>query len=210
MTHNQIDFWNYKENARHNLATEAELSRHNQSVEGETNRHNVVTESNDTRQVAVNEATVAETSRHNYVMEDIGYYNASNQALQAKAAYLNAQASLANVEVNRTNAESNRINAKASAVNAQTRKEELSETNRHNTTSEGQSERDLWRKESDTKSAIKERNQGVKESKSKTFYNYINGISGGYRNVTSGASDMVNSAANILNGLRSIGGKLFK
>lgn len=209
MTHNQIDFWNYKENARHNLAAEAELSRHNVSVEKETNRHNVATEANDMQQIAVNQATVAETARHNSVMEEIGYYNAQSQALQANAAYLNAQASWANVGVNQQNADSNRITADASASNAQTRRDELAESKRHNKTAEGQSERDLWRKEKDTDSAVEQRKQSIQESKSKTFYNYINGITGGYRNITSGISDVINATSNVvMGGLKSIGGLL--
>lgn len=52
MTHNQIEYWKLQEEKQHNRASE-----------GETQRHNVVTE-------AIGAGTLAESSKHNRVMED--------------------------------------------------------------------------------------------------------------------------------------------
>nr|UVJ88923.1 hypothetical protein [Picobirnavirus sp.] len=103
----QVEYWKYKEGARHNLATESlqsesnaiareqvsvnwftahENQRHNQQQEaiGWTNaneniRHNMVTE-------GIQRDTLNETRRHNRVQEDIGYQNAYANVSQANAA----------------------------------------------------------------------------------------------------------------------------
>lgn len=57
MTSNQINYWNYVENSRHNRAVEIETHRSNVTNERETNRSNLARES--------------ETSRHNLADEQI-------------------------------------------------------------------------------------------------------------------------------------------
>lgn len=66
MTHNQINYWNYKETNRHNVETERETNRHNVVTEGETHRHNVATE-------GIEIGKLQETTRHNMVTEHQGY-----------------------------------------------------------------------------------------------------------------------------------------
>lgn len=103
----QVEYWKYKEGARHNLAAEQlqresnsiaaeqvrvnwftaqENHRHNVQNEaiGWTNaneniRHNMVTES-------ISRGTLDETIRHNRQMENIGYQNAYANVSQANAA----------------------------------------------------------------------------------------------------------------------------
>lgn len=71
MTHNQIDYWNLKENQAHNRATERETYRSNKAKEHlsmseqrETHRANVARE-------GFNLSSLAETSRHNLANEGL-------------------------------------------------------------------------------------------------------------------------------------------
>lgn len=77
MTHNQIEYAKYREDQRHNMATEYETNRNNVAVLAETNRHNVAYETETNRHNVINEnetyrhnfATERETNRHNVVTE---------------------------------------------------------------------------------------------------------------------------------------------
>lgn len=66
MTKNQIDYGNYREAIRSNLARELENYRHNTAVEAETHRSNVFYEGETRRH---NVVTENETHRHNVVSE---------------------------------------------------------------------------------------------------------------------------------------------
>lgn len=78
MTKNQIDYWNYKEVGRHNLATEAETNRHNVVSEEEVHRHNLQTE-------LLTSTANAELQRHNRQGEIQAQANLSEQVRSNKA-----------------------------------------------------------------------------------------------------------------------------
>lgn len=65
MTGNQIAYWNYAENRRHNLEAES-LGRANLSEQG---RHNLATEGLTSRQIALGYGQLAETRRANQARE---------------------------------------------------------------------------------------------------------------------------------------------
>lgn len=76
MTGNQIAYWKYAEDARHNTEAEsqgrqslAESARHNRVTEGETTRHNKATEGLSARQIGLGYAQLAETKRANTARE---------------------------------------------------------------------------------------------------------------------------------------------
>lgn len=210
MTHNQIEYGRLKEDTRHNKVTESETSRHNTVVEVETNRHNLVME--DQGQQVINEnirhnqAAEAETNRHNVATENenvrhnteqesIGYVSAAASmiganaaASQAKTADWNARA---NYVVNSRNATSNERNASSNATNAEANKRNAS-TNAF-----------------DAVTRRKSQEQDAPVKKSQAAKNWSDALTGGYRNVMSGASDIINSVTNVLGtGLKSLGGLL--
>lgn len=93
MTANQIAYWNYVENSRHNLASETEAKRSNLAKERESNRSNVANEVLKGREIDVKQASNLindahyvrsdqETQRHNAVMEN--YYLTGNALRQAE------------------------------------------------------------------------------------------------------------------------------
>lgn len=75
MTQNQINYWNYRETGRHNLATEGETNRHNVVTENETQRHNMVgereTERHNRATEGIDLSKLAETQRHNRASESL-------------------------------------------------------------------------------------------------------------------------------------------
>lgn len=74
MTHNQINYWNYRETGRHNVATENETNRHNVVTEGETKRHNLATE-------GIDLSKLNETTRHNLATEqEMGRHNLESES----------------------------------------------------------------------------------------------------------------------------------
>lgn len=82
VTHNQIDYWKYKEEERHNLATEEDTDIQNR----ETNRHNVATENFNLMNLAEgkrhNLATEVELNRHNIQTEqETNRHNVSTEQL---------------------------------------------------------------------------------------------------------------------------------
>lgn len=99
MTDIQIRYWDYKEGARHNLATEGltqqyntEYGRHNVQTEilgfqtlDESKRHNVQTET-------LGFKNLEETVRHNVESENIGYIQARASSAMASASMIQAQA----------------------------------------------------------------------------------------------------------------------
>lgn len=89
MTKNQIDYGNYREAIRSNLARELENYRHNTAVEQETHRSNVFYEGETRRH---NVATETETRRHNIVSEE-------NEITKAWIAY-NASVTSATISAN--------------------------------------------------------------------------------------------------------------
>lgn len=103
MTSNQILAYNAKETARHNLATEEELTRSNKAKEKENYRHNVATEVNASETLALNRALGnqqnvineqhyqrldSESQRHNRAVEE--ETNRTNVAKEKLTAYSNA------------------------------------------------------------------------------------------------------------------------
>lgn len=79
MTHNQIDYARYREDRRHNRASEKENTRHNTAQEGETLRHNTVTELQTGQ-------TITETNRHNLATESLQDKQIVTQAETARYA----------------------------------------------------------------------------------------------------------------------------
>lgn len=110
MTRNQIEYWNYRETGRHNVATENETNRHNVVTENETERHNRAGENIDI-------SKLAETKRHNLVTEG-----------------QNVDISMANLaETMRHNMSQEDLQRSNLSIDAA----KLNESVRHNTTSEG-------------------------------------------------------------------------
>ncbi len=150
MTHNQIEYANYKESKRHNIAGETELNRHNVVTEYETARHNVETENigwanlsetkrhNQADEVethryhtaneSIERSKLSETTRHNKVSEQIDSYRAANEIAigyqNASTNAYNAQTNRGNMRINEYNANTNRKSALAKAhyeqMNAET------------------------------------------------------------------------------------------
>lgn len=133
MTRNQIEYWNYVENSRHNKATESEQTRANKAKEFENNRANVANEEIQryrnalTRQSNIinadyNSRYLAETNRsnlererYNARMADISAANINLGYAQAANAYdiaqLNYGVGMANVGATYANiAEQSRAN----------------------------------------------------------------------------------------------------
>lgn len=206
MTHNQIDFQNYKETVRHNLvseqettrhnvAYESETNRHNVATEGETNRHNIVSEDQQSQQIAINDASQREQARHNQEMENIGYVNAASGALQAQASW--SQAGAAWQQANVAGA-----NARTKAYEAETGRLAQQETQRNNLR---QNKIEKGKLRNETRSTTSK----IKTDTSQRFSNYVNSITGGYRNVQQGNSSLINSLANVVGaGAKALGGLL--
>lgn len=139
MTHNQIEYANYRESKRHNLAGEAENQRHNVVTEYETARHDVETENlgwanlkettrhdvaeeteihrYHTATEAIERSKVAETSRHNKVTESIDSYRAVNEV---KIGYQNAGSNRIQALASYENSKTNRGNMRINEQNART------------------------------------------------------------------------------------------
>lgn len=133
MTKNQIDYLNYLESQRHNVAGEAETNRYNIVVGNETNRHNLATEGEAARHNKETEAqgrqsnketkrhnkatesltskTLTETNRHNLATE--AETGRSNRANEQNVRYTADQGYAGRID-------SAKISANASMVNAQT------------------------------------------------------------------------------------------
>lgn len=119
----QVQYFNYLESQRHNIATENETQRHNvvteqQGQEGlaqgwesvrisdfnsrtqrlaqeEAARHNRASET-------ISIASLNETTRHNKEQEAIGRTQAAASSLSAQASMTSAQASMKNAQLNET------------------------------------------------------------------------------------------------------------
>lgn len=139
MTHNQIEYANYKESKRHNIAGETELNRHNVVTEYETARHNVETENigwanlaetkrhnqadetethrYHTASEAIEKSKLSETTRHNKVVEQIDSYRTVNEVA---IGYQNASTNAYNAQTNAYNAQTNRGNMRINEFNAYT------------------------------------------------------------------------------------------
>lgn len=102
MTDIQIKYWDYVEGHRHNLAYETENNRHNSATE----------------QQAAKE--LVETKRHNIVGEDVGWYNAGSERMNALSNEKNAESNRMNAYSNQRNAASNERNAETNRMNAYT------------------------------------------------------------------------------------------
>lgn len=114
MTSVQVQYWNYKENQRHDVETEHETQRHNRVSEqqnqvslAETIRHDMITEEEIRRHNVEGEklgfATLSESRRHNVATEHEGQrHNMATEGIQ------------------RIQASASMISAKAAAQNAQT------------------------------------------------------------------------------------------
>lgn len=125
MTKNQIEYMKYKEDQRHNLATEGESQRSNLANEDLTKRRDSGTlelrraeldeairhnKFGEAINFAVNEANVketnrsnlareAETSRHNQAAEEISKQQVGASYLGSQAAMVNAGAAVSNAEI---------------------------------------------------------------------------------------------------------------
>lgn len=113
MTHNQIDFVKYKEDQRHNQATETETNRHNLQDEkynfgslAEATRHNKASEGIGYSNVALGYANLGELNRHNLASESI---SASRTSAQNEVDRLNAATNAQNAKTNATNSTRNWI-----------------------------------------------------------------------------------------------------
>lgn len=126
MTHNQIDYWKHREDARHNVATETETNRHNVRTEDETERHNRQTES-------VDLGKLNETVRHNKATEGL-----TGRDLDIKSQQLGLTSKQVQ-ELQRHNLASEAL----AGNNLQYQYATLSEINRHNVAQEGLSGYDL-------------------------------------------------------------------
>ena len=125
MTANQINYWNYVESKRANLAREAENFRHNfmnekltRTANEEIQRHNIQSEILASRNVALGyaqnatqRASIAESARHNLVSEMQNSESISNS-----------------YSIGLRNSRANLLNASTNSVNAETRKAELEQT----------------------------------------------------------------------------------
>lgn len=148
MTQNQIAYWNYVENRRHNLATEAETNRNNLQTERlgfgqleenirthrenesiswfnayENQRKNYVDQAEQHR---ANVAKEEELHRHHVVTEnqlwsELGIKAANLAVLERNATVNERQATVAerNATVNERNATTNERNAASNAIQAQ-------------------------------------------------------------------------------------------
>lgn len=103
----QVQYWNYKEGQRHNIASENlqqqsinETIRHNVKTEGQTDFYNAEVARHNQVQETLGFKTLAETARHNRAQESIGYQQAAASQLSAKASYLGSQAAMRNAETN--------------------------------------------------------------------------------------------------------------
>lgn len=141
MTRNQIEYWNYIENSRHNKAVEKEQEAHNRATRNEILRSNRARERLTAQGNAINALNNsqrnAETYRHNYATEvanlqsldverqrvGLGYYS-SNVGLEA--AKVSAGVGYANVGLGYAN---------------------LGELNRHNMMQEGVAGRNILTQE---------------------------------------------------------------
>lgn len=114
MTSVQVQYWNYKENQRHDVATEYENNRHNVVSEqqnrvslAETIRHDMVTEK--------------EIQRHNIEGEKLGFATLSESRRHNIAGEQeNQRHNMATEGIQRIQASASMISAKAAAQNAQT------------------------------------------------------------------------------------------
>lgn len=120
MTKTQVDYWNYQESKRHNLATEGletgklaettrhnlvtegETSRHNLVTEGETQRHNLVTEGQESQRIAISAGVLAESQRHNRAQESVARTEAQTHRMAAES----------QIKVNESNIALNQVKTK--------------------------------------------------------------------------------------------------
>lgn len=153
MTKNQIDYWRYREDQRHNQASEKEENRSNLAKEGENYRHNTSTEKETHRHNVATEgidiSKLNETQRHNKETEALGKGNLQlgRDTLNESRRHNVATESEANrhnvategISIGNLN-ESIRHNMAAESLgygNLSLGQDTLSETNRHNVVSEG-------------------------------------------------------------------------
>lgn len=125
MTNNQINYWRYKEDSRHNKVTEVETERHNRVAEAEIVRHNVVSEGEVYRH---NVVTEGEIQRHNIESEALGRaqldevvrHNVRSEALETQRIQLGyAQVSLGYSqlqEARRSNIANEQIRGRANEI----------------------------------------------------------------------------------------------
>lgn len=95
MTHNQIEYAKYLENARHNQATELEEWRSHRANESEINRSNIARELETHRHQT---SVELETSRHNVVTEAQGWNKLSIESYNAKSNRITAEANKSKAE----------------------------------------------------------------------------------------------------------------
>lgn len=98
MTNIQIGYWNYVENARHNVVTEGiAIGSLNEQI-----RHNVRTED-------IGQQTVNESIRHNIQNEGIGWANARSNAVMASASMIQATAAVRQADTAQYKAQTDRM-----------------------------------------------------------------------------------------------------
>lgn len=141
MTKNQIDYWNYVESNRHNLATERETRRANQERELETNRSNLANENLKAKQLAetirINTINANEAQRANRAREDLSAQSnvLEGQRVLVSEAALENQRSIAQIQAAASRYASD-TSLQAAMISDTTRQRELIEKQRSNLSNE--------------------------------------------------------------------------
>lgn len=141
MTHNQIEYWKYMEDQRHNVASEEDTDIQNR----ESNRHNVATENFNLMNLAEgkrhNLATEVELNRHNIQAEqETNRHNVSTEELSRNelSEIVRHNKSTENIGYN-TLAETKRSNLARENISSNANAESM----RHNTQMESQASASL-------------------------------------------------------------------
>lgn len=104
MTNNQIAYWNYVENARHNQAMEAEANRANRAQEREQQRSHraseVIARQGNSINASFNEARAEETRRHNYATEIASVESLANERARTELGYYSSNMGVESAKIN--------------------------------------------------------------------------------------------------------------
>lgn len=115
----QVSYWTYKENQRHNVATEREVRRHNIKAETQTDFYNAELQRHNLKTEAQSDWYNAETKRHNLASESIGRTQAQAALRQARAAESQASTAWFNAQTNRLSQQSTqKLNEQLAATSA--------------------------------------------------------------------------------------------
>lgn len=219
MTRNQIEYANYVETNRHQLATEAETSRNNRAVLKEQHRSNRANEKESVRTHKANEKisryNAKETKRHNKATEKLtGQANAeqgrhnlatetetarANRAGEANQRYAvdrNVAASMYNASVNaQAHLAGSQIAANASMANAATQAE-TADKDRQSRQLIASWQNAITRVQNSREMTIKERQQELDKLKIEVDQAYKEGLiqQQQYNNINTMMRDAANTA----------------